>query len=356
MTSSNTIKIGIIGAAGLSAGRLLRILLNHPNAEIFSCVSESSPGKPVAGSHPELRGRTDLTFDSLDIDKLSQCDVVFSCKKAGDTFPYIRQLLGAGCRVIDLSGDYRLVDPEEYSRWYGLEHQHADLLNGNHAVYGMPEIYREKIKSAQLIANPGCYTTTSILACAPFISAGIGLHKPVIINAISGVSGAGRNAKPENQFLSVSENIKAYRIGTHQHTPEIEQELNLAAQRSGENGNFHVLFVPHVGPYRAGILADCFLAIPDTMKNFTVADAYGILQEAYNDEPFVRVYEPGQLPQIEYVVGTNFCDLGVSVDPRTETLVVVSATDNLVKGAAGQAIQNMNIMFGIVESVGLSGI
>jgi N-acetyl-gamma-glutamyl-phosphate reductase len=316
-------------------------------------VSESSPGKPVAGSHPELRGRIDLNFDALDMAKLSQCDVVFSCKKAGDTFAYIRELLEAGCRVIDLSGDYRLVDPGEYLQWYGLKHQHEDLLNGSHAVYGMPELYRDEVREARLVANPGCYTTTSILACAPFVAAGIGLNKPVIINAISGVSGAGRNAKPENQFLSVSENIKAYRIGTHQHTPEIEQELNLAAERAGNSGNFHVLFVPHVGPYKAGILADCFLAIPESRSDFTVKDAYEILVEAYQNEPFVRVYEPGQLPQIEYVAGSNYCDIGVSVDPRTRTLVVVSATDNLVKGAAGQAVQNMNIMFGFDETLGL---
>lgn len=350
------IQAGIVGAAGLSAGRLLDLLLNHPHVEIVSAVSDSSPGKPLHSAHPELRGRTDLVFDSFDQKRLSECDVVFSCKRAGDSFAYVAELLSGKARLIDLSGDYRLGDSALYPHWYGLEHKFPDLVKNKRAVYGLPELYREEIKTASLLANPGCYTTTSILACAPFVAAGIGLDSPIIINAISGVSGAGRNARAENMFLSVSENVRAYRIGNHQHTPEIEQELSAVASKADSPGSpapVTVLFVPHVGPYKAGILSDCYLRVPDGMTMPTTEEAYKLVAECYRGEPFVRVYEPGQLPQVEYVAGTNFCDIGVVADERTRTIVAVSVTDNLLKGASGQAVQNMNIMFGFPETAGL---
>lgn len=353
MINPTKIRAGIIGAAGLSAGRLIDILLNHPGVEIHSCVSESSPGEPLHRAHPQLRGRTELRFDGMDQDKLAQCDVVFSCKKAGDSFEYVKDVLAHGHKLIDLSGDYRLADSAMYPHWYGIEHKYPELLKQKKAVYGLPEFYREEIRKAELIANPGCYTTTSILACAPLVAAGIGTTEPIIINAISGVSGAGRNAKPENQFLSVSENIRAYRVGNHQHTPEIEQELAQLGGSGGKDAAVAVLFVPHVGPFKAGIMADCYLRVPESKKMPSTGEVHNILLEAYADEPFVRIYEPGQLPQVEYVVGSNFCDMGVVADERTRTIIVVSVTDNLVKGAAGQAVQNMNIMFGFPETAGL---
>lgn len=350
--STSKIKVGIIGAAGLSAGKLMELLLSHPGVEITSCVSESSPGKPVYSAHPQLRGRTELKFDPLDFDRLAQCDVVFSCKKAGDTFAYIQEVLQAGKRLIDLSGDYRLADSAMYPRWYGLEHKFPDLLKNRRSVYGLPEFYREQIKTADLLANPGCYTTTSILACAPLVQASYGAGRPIVINAISGVSGAGRNPKAENQYLAVAENVRAYRIGSHQHTPEIEQELSEISGHKADE--VQVLFVPHVGPYKAGIMADCYLTVPETMEMPSTAQVLKILQSAYKDEPFVRIYGEGELPQIEYVAGSNFCDIGAVADERTRTIVVVSVTDNLLKGAAGQAVQNMNIMFGFDERAGLS--
>lgn len=351
MTDKTPIRVGIVGAAGLSAGRLLDILLRHPFVEVYSCVSESSPGKPVYTAHPALRGRTDLVFDGMDFDKLGECDVVFSCKKAGDSFTYVEEILRKDRRFIDLSGDYRLGDSALYPHWYGLDHKFPELLKGKKSVYGLPEFYRERIRKAELLANPGCYTTTSILACAPLVAKGYGIGSPIIINAISGVSGAGRNAKPENQFLSVSDNVRAYRIGNHQHTPEIEQELK-ELSGAGDAG-LQVLFVPHVGPYKAGIMADCYLSVPESMEMPTTADVLTILKEKYEGEPFVRVYDEGQLPQVEYVVGSNYCDMGAVADARTRTIVVVSVTDNLLKGAAGQAVQNMNIMFGFEETAGL---
>lgn len=356
MVIKSQIRAGIIGAAGLSAGRLLRILAKHPNVEIHAAISESSPGKSVTTAHPELRGILHRNFDPLDFDLLRECDVVFSCKKAGDTFPFVQQLLHAGVRLIDLSGDYRLENEQAYQQWYGLPHEHPSLLKKQRAVYGLPEYYRDQIRDAQLVANPGCYTTTSILACAPLVAAGYGVDDPIIVDAISGVSGAGRNAKSENQFLSVADNVRAYRVGVHQHTPEIEQELTAAAARAGDTGNHkpvQVLFVPHVGPYKVGILADCYLRVSNGRKMPSAEQLHEVLAEAYKGEPFVRVYEPGALPQIDHVAGTNFCDIGVTTDPRTCTIVAVSATDNLLKGAAGQAVQNMNIMFNFAETAGL---
>jgi N-acetyl-gamma-glutamyl-phosphate reductase len=291
---------------------------------------------------------------------LSKCDVVFSCKKGGDTFPFIVEVLSGSAKFIDLSGDYRLKCPETFEQWYGIKHEHPGLLK--EAVYGLPEWYRARIREGRLVANPGCYTTTTILACAPIIAAGFGVASPVLIDAISGVSGAGRVAKAENLYISVAENVRAYRVGNHQHTPEIEQELTAIAEVGRKRAKIkgaaqpiRTLFVPHVGPYKVGILASCYLRLDETFPVPTDDDLYEILRTVYLNEPFVRVYQPGALPQVESVVGTNYCDIAAKCDPRTGTIVIISATDNLVKGAAGQAVQNMNIMFGFEETAGLTG-
>lgn len=342
------VRVGIIGAAGLSAGKLMEILARHPDVTIVSAVSESSPGAPVHSVHPQLHGVLNLQFEAFDAAKLADCDVVFSAKRAGETFPFIEKILGGRAVFIDLSGDYRLKSAELYEQWYGIRHQHPSLLE--QAVYGLPELHREKIRGARLIANPGCYTTTTILACAPLVAAGYGVGEPVMIDAISGVSGAGRNTKAENMFLAVADNVRAYRIGNHQHTPEIEQELCAAAK---DACGVRLLFVPHVGPYKVGIMATCYLRVPEPMEDPTRESLQALLAKAYEGEPFVRVREAGDLPQIEHVAGTNFCDIGVEYDPRTRTVVLVSVTDNLIKGAAGQAVQNMNIVFGFDERTAL---
>lgn len=357
---NDKLRIGIVGAAGIGAGKLLEILARHPNATLHSCVSESSPGVPVWKSHPQLRGIVNQSFDTFDAGKLRDCDVVFSCKKGGQSFAYIWSLLDSGTRVIDFSGDYRLKSAADFEKWYGIPHEHPNLLS--EAIYGLPEWYREEIRKARLVSNPGCYTTTAILAVAPILAAGIGEDKPVVINAISGVSGAGRAAKPENLFISVDENVRAYRVGNHQHTPEIEQEIGVIAKywmlgrkatRSDNASPAPVLFVPHVGPYRNGIMADCYLSTDGTNPRLSDEYLYDLLTTAYAGEPFVRVYEPGSLPQVDFVTDTNFCDIGARYDARTGTVVLISCTDNLVKGAAGQAVQNMNIMFGLGETTGL---
>lgn len=362
MAKSKKIAVGIIGGAGLGAGRLIDILSRHPAVHLRTIVSESSPGAPVWTSHSHLR---DLPhkFEGFDLKALKKCDVVFSCKRPGETFPFIAELLDSSVRFIDLSADYRLKNPDDYPQWYGISHPFPKLLK--QAVYGLPEWYREKIRTARIVANPGCYTTTAILACAPILAAGFGRKSPVVIDAISGVSGAGRAAKAENLFIAVAENVRAYRVGSHQHTPEIEQELSALASRrirgkkagspASASESVRVLFVPHVGPYKVGIMANCYLKVTEDEVLPTDEELYEILLSAYKDEPFVRVYPPNSLPQIEAVWGTNYCDIGAKVDPRTRTIVVISVTDNLVKGAAGQAVQNMNIMFGVSETTALVG-
>lgn len=342
-----SLKVGIIGAAAISAGKLMEIILRHPNAALHSCVSESSPGKPLHTSHPQLRGRVEMDFDAFDLRKLGECDVVFSCKRAGDSFAYVDEVLGAGAKLIDLSGDYRLVPHEKFETWYKVPHARTGRLA--EAVYGMPELHRERIRKTRLVANPGCYTTTAILGLVPLVAAGYAGAAPLIIDAISGVSGAGRGAKAENLFISVAENVRAYRVGNHQHTPEIEQELTAVAP--GRNP-VTALFVPHVGPYKVGIMVNAYLRPADT-AGLSNEVLYECLRARYAEEPFVRVYEPGSLPQVEYVAGTNFCDVSATFDKRTGTIVAISVADNLVKGAAGQAVQNMNIMFGLPETAGL---
>ncbi len=343
------LKVGIIGAAAISAGKLMEIILNHPHAELHSCVSDSSPGKPLFSSHPKLRGRIELIFDAFDLARLGECDVVFSCKRAGDTFAYVEEVLSTGAKFIDLSGDYRLL-AETYEEWYKVPHTRREHLA--EAVYGMPELHREAIRKARLVANPGCYTTTSILGLVPLVEAGYASGSaPIIIDAISGVSGAGRMAKAENLFINVDENIRAYRIGSHQHTPEIEQQLSGVAPTKEP---VKALFVPHVGPYKVGIMANCYLR-PENTKGLSNQKLYDCLQERYAHEPFVRVYEPGVLPQIEFIVDTNFVDVSATFDERTGTIVAIAVADNLVKGAAGQAVQNMNIMFNLDETAGLMG-
>ena len=364
------IRVGVVGAAGLSAGVLLGLLARHPQVVFGPLVSESSPGATVASAHPKLGGVLDAAFSAFDADALADCDFVFSAKRHGESFAYIRALLGGRARVIDLSGDYRLTDPAQFRRWYGVDHGHPDLLS--EAVYGLPEQHRAAIRGARLVANPGCYTTASIVGCAPLVAAGFGRpeHGAVVVHAISGVSGAGRGSSPATQYLAVDGNVRPYRLGDHQHTPEIEGQLAYAAAPDagyraaghavagdGKAAGPRVLFAPHVGPYQVGILASCYFPVPSGPAGQlepTTDSLTALLTEAYSAEPFVRVSPAGgPLPQIAPVAGTNFVDVGAAYDARTRTAVVVSALDNLVKGAAGQAIQNMNIMAGLPEATGL---
>ena len=343
----NKVKIGIYGAASISAGKLMDLLLSHPAAKIEWVISETQPGNPVSDIHPQLHYRTDLCFCAYKPQLLDQIDLVFSCKRPTDTFAIIDDVITKGKKLIDLSADYRLKDPAEFKAWYGKEHTHTNLLKT--AVYGLPELHRGAISKAVILANPGCYTTAAILACAPVLKADYAKGvTDVIIDAVSGVSGAGRTAKEENMFINVDGNIRTYRVGTHQHTPEIEQELSAATGRG-----IKILFVPHVGPFYAGILANCYIRLADGEPLPTQNDVLKTLVDFYAGEPFVRVMPPGTYPSILNVVNTNYCDIGCAIDTRTRTIVLFSAIDNLVKGAAGQAVENMNLMFGIGETTGL---
>lgn len=353
------VRVGVVGAAGLSAGRLIEILLRHPRVEIAWCASESAVGASVASAHPKLTGRTAVKFEPFDPARLGECDIVFSCRRPGETFGFVKQVLDSGCKLVDFSGDFRLKDPADFERWYGMPHSHPDLLG--EAVYGLPEINRDRIAQARLVANPGCYTTTAILACAPVVRAGLWDGGPVVIDAISGVSGAGKTPKVENLFISVAENVRPYRVGAHQHTPEIEQELGLVRQaaatgakgRPGKTPPVRILFVPHVGPYRVGIMADCYFRVASGVPEPSADDLQKLFTDAYRGEPFVRVLEHGRLPETANVENTNYCDIAPRYDSRSRTIAIFAATDNLVKGAAGQAVQNMNILFGFDEAAGL---
>jgi N-acetyl-gamma-glutamyl-phosphate reductase len=322
----------------------MRILLNHPKVTVTAITSERSAGKPITSIFPHLAGLTSLVCEPLDADAISKkADFVFlalphvTAQEAGHHF---RKL---GKKVVDLSADYRLSDPAVYARWYEHPHQYPELLK--EAVYGLPELHREKIKKAALIANPGCYPTSAILGLAPLMHAGRVDPDSIIIDSTSGVSGAGRSPSLAYHYPEVNEGFMAYKIGTHRHTPEIEQELSALAGRQ-----ITLSFTPHLAPMNRGILTTIYA------KQVAEADTeqlHALYQEFYNDAPFVRVLPVGQFPNVRNVRGSNFCDVGVYADQRTNRAVVVTAIDNLVKGASGQAIQNMNLMMEFDEAEGL---
>ncbi|MGE5309052.1 MAG: N-acetyl-gamma-glutamyl-phosphate reductase [Deltaproteobacteria bacterium] len=333
------IKADIIGATGYTGQELVDILLRHPDVRINNLYSTTDEPRKLADLFPRFRSRTGLTVQKLDARKAarSEASVVFLALPHTCSMDLVPGLLKAGKRVIDLGADYRLRNVAVYEKAYAARHK--DRNNLKQAVYGLPEIYRHKIKGARLIANPGCYPTASILGLAPLVS--LDTVSSVIIDAASGTSGAGKKAVKDMLFTEVDEDFKAYKVNTHQHMPEIEQELSkLAGERT------QVVFVPHLLPLKRGILATLYVS------SATRASAvHGLYQKFYKNEPFVRVRDEGVFPSIKDVAGTNFCDIGVRADGNT--VIVISAIDNLLKGASGQAVQNMNIMFGFPETTGL---
>lgn len=340
----NKLRIAIVGSSGYTGGELFRILLHHPAAEITAVTSERSAGKPITDIFPHLAKLTDLVCEPLDPEKIAaKADVAFlalphvTAQEAGHRFHQL------GVKVVDLSADYRLHDPAVYEKWYEHCHQYPDLLKT--AVYGLPELHRERIKKAALIANPGCYPTSAILGLAPLLRNRLADLRTIVIDSKSGVSGAGRSPALPYHYPEANEAFMAYKIGTHRHTPEIEQELSGLA---GEGVTIN--FTPHLVPMNRGILTTIYAAMTAKTDTGTLHARY---QEAYRSEPFVRVLPLGQFPNVRNVRGSNFCDIGVYADPRTGRAVVVTAIDNLVKGASGQAVQNMNIMMGFEETAGL---
>lgn len=339
-------KIGIIGASGYTGQELLRILVRHPKVEIAYATSERFEGSALDEVFPSFKGILDLQFRKLSIPNIaSDADVIFTALPHGQSMDVVAECIRKGKRVVDLSADFRLKDSALYERWYG-KHSCPNLLS--EAVYGLPEIYRDEITRAQLVANPGCYPTATILALAPLVEGGMIAPTGIIVDAKSGVSGAGRSPSMTNLFGEVAEGLKAYSVANHRHCPEMEQELSL---RTGKG--VHILFVPHLIPINRGILSTCYASANEALSTAKASEAF---QRRYGTEPFIRLLPSGAFPSTREVRGSNYCDLGVMVDDGSGQVIVISAIDNLVKGASGQAVQNMNIMCGFPEAMGLEQI
>lgn len=337
------IKTAILGATGYAGIELVRLLTNHSEASIEILGSKSFAGERINDIYGNFTHILEKECEEVDLDKAAQCDVAFTALPHGASKTVIPSLLQKGLKVIDLSGDYRYDDAKVYEEWYGEKHSSPELLK--ESVYGLPELHREKIKKARLIGNPGCYTTCSILGAAPLLANKIGETKNIIIDAKSGVTGAGRGLKLQNSFCECTENTKAYNIAKHRHTSEIEQELSNIA---GEN--IMLSFTPHLIPQKRGILATIYVNLNRPSSTEELTEIY---KEYYKNEFFVRVKDSGSLPETKHVAGSNFVDIGIVYDERLQRAVVVSALDNIVKGAAGQAVQNMNLLFGLDEKTGL---
>ncbi|MBQ9438817.1 MAG: N-acetyl-gamma-glutamyl-phosphate reductase [Lachnospiraceae bacterium] len=341
------IRAGIIGSTGYAGAEIARLLANREDVEIIHYGSRSYAGKPFVSEYGNLRGFTEENCGEDDIEALSEkADVIFTATPQGYLAKALSQQLLDRCRFIDLSADFRLRDPAVYEQWYKLEAAPEELLSK--AVYGLCELYREDIKKTRLVANPGCYTTCSILTIQPLLKSGVIKTSSIIIDAKSGVSGAGRGGKVANLFCEVNESVKAYGVGTHRHTPEIEQELSIAA---GEK--IILNFTPHLIPMQRGILITAYAELADREKLPSWEELEEIYQAAYGQEPFIRLLPKGVCPETRFVEGSNFLDINFVVDERTGRVIMMGALDNLVKGAAGQAVQNMNLLFGIPETKGL---
>lgn len=341
--SSDILRCGIVGLSGYTGKEVFRLLLGHAQVRVTYVAAANTTG-PVAGIWPEFLNRTTLVCEKFTVkDAAKHCDIVFLALPHTESMKVAGQLLKAGLRVIDLSADYRLKNIKTYETWYG--HAHADAKNIGSAVYGLPELYRQKIKKASFIANPGCYPTAAVLGLLPLVATRSKSIKSIIVDAKSGVSGAGRKASVSLLMSELSGNFKAYKVLSHQHTPEIEQTLSQVAGRK-----VSVSFVAHLLPIDRGILDTIYVQLDSPL---TLDQAHTLYSKFYKTEAFVRVHPAGAQPEIRNVAYTNFCDLGLAVSQDKKMIVITSAIDNLVKGAAGQAVQNMNIMCGFNETEGL---
>ncbi len=346
------IRVGIAGVTGYGGGELARLLSSHPQAQITYVTSGTYAGKPLHAALPGLRG-TGLTCEVFDAAACADmCDVVFLAGEAGVAMQAAPLLLDAGKRVVDLSADFRLKSSSEYAHWYGTPHTAPELLP--QAVYGLPELNKDAIAQARLVANPGCYPTSAILALAPLLSRSLVRLDTLIVDSMSGASGAGRSKfSLDFHFAEMNESARAYGVGgTHRHTPEIEQALAAIV-----GSDVKITFTPHLVPITRGILTTAYAALAEVGNSAqdTLGSLHSLYTEYYQDAPFVAVLDAGLFPATKHVQGTNQCHLGIAVDARTRRVVVVSAIDNLGKGAAGQAIQNMNLMLGLPETMGLTG-
>lgn len=342
--TNQKLKIGIVGGTGYTGVELLRLLAIHPHAELTAITSRGEAGLPVADMFPSLRGFVDLAFSDPAKADLTACDVVFFATPHGVAMSQAQALLKANVKIIDLAADFRLQDTAVFEKWYKMPHSCPDVLG--EAVYGIPELYREQIKTAKVIGNPGCYPTTVILGLAPLLEAGlIDFSAPIIADAKSGVSGAGRKAEVATLFAESSDNMKAYGVSGHRHHPEIHAQLTQLA-----SAKIDFIFVPHLIPMIRGMLSTIYVKLTDAGQ---ATDLQALYEKHYLNEQFVDVLPAGSLPETRSVRGSNQLRIALQKQANSGYLTVVAVQDNLVKGAAGQAIQNMNIMFGLNENCGL---
>ena len=338
------LKIGIIGASGYTGLELLRILSNHPEVEIEFITSREYKGKQISEIFPSFNGIIDKRFiDPGSCFNFPEVSLIFTALPHKASMEIVAKVLQAGKKVIDLSADFRFTDLATYEKYYD-RHTSPELLN--EAVYGLPELHRNEIKEGRLIANPGCYATAAILGLTPLIKAGLVETDSIIIDAKSGVSGAGRVPSSDISFVEVNEGFKAYKVGEHRHAPEIEQELSILANRK-----VNVIFTPHLLPISRGIFSTIYAVIKEGVSDNSVRECF---YSTYQKEKFIRILPDGELPNISYVKGSNYCDIGIKVDKGTNTAIILTAIDNLVKGASGTAVQSMNLLHNLPEHIGLS--
>ncbi|HDP36754.1 MAG TPA: N-acetyl-gamma-glutamyl-phosphate reductase [Candidatus Atribacteria bacterium] len=348
------VKISVIGSTGYAGKELVKILMNHRKVELVHLVSSSYAGKNIAEIFPEFLNKLDKKLINFNLDIVSQdSDLVFTALPHTVSMDMVPELLKKGVKVVDLSADYRIKNSTVYQEWYKKELNQISKELLLEAVYGLPEIYLDKIKDASLVANPGCYPTSVILGIAPLLKHHFVEPVGIIIDSKSGTSGAGRKLSLGLHFAECNENFKAYKVVRHNHIPEIEQELSFVyfgADNQEQIKGIKVSFTPHLLPINRGILSTCYLRLGGSKKEEEVLEIY---QKYYHKAPFVRILKPPNLPEIKFSVGTNYCDIGFAIDKRVGKIKVISVIDNLLKGAAGQAVQNMNIMSGFPETCGL---
>lgn len=360
MSINHTAKIAVLGASGYTGGELLRLIAAHPRMEVVAATADKSAGASLASVFPYLTSvLPPLTLEPVEIDSIARrADAVFLALPHTKSLPSVAAFLRAGKHVVDLSADYRLKSAADYEHWYNTPHTHQELLK--EAVYGLPELYRQDIQTAKLVASPGCYPTAAILQLAPLAARGLMHPGSVVIDAKSGVSGAGRSPALAYHFPEAHESLEAYKVGRHRHIPEIEQELRVLGARSGPNAKtslqndsaLHVMFTPHLVPMNRGILSTAYCRLQEPMEQDQLRALY---RDFYKGERFIRFAEGDTSPNPGHVRGANFCDLNVFLDKRAGWVVTVAALDNLIKGAAGQALQAMNLMLGFPEEMGLTG-
>jgi len=342
------IKVGIIGGTGYTGVELLRLLAMHPEAELTMITSRSEVGRAVSELYPNLRGHCDIAFSEPDVKAMKQCDVVFSATPNGVLMKVAKELFEAGVKLIDLAADFRIQDIQTWEQWYGMKHVCPELVE--QAVYGMPEMNREQIKNARIVANPGCYVTASTLALLPLVEptehgSTIDLNG-IVIDAKSGVTGAGRGANVATLYSEVTDSFKAYGVLGHRHHPEITQNLSVTAQQ-----NVGITFLPHLVPMQRGIFASVYVDLVDQANAVDVIQQF---KKRYQDEPFIDLLPEGVFPETRSVRSSNMCRIAVCQPAVGEKLIILSVIDNLTKGAAGQAVHNFNLMFGFDETKGLS--